>query len=168
MLPEVLGHKSSIVPESTGRGPKRWKPEMWPWCGGWVSPSWVLPWPFPFPLMSDEGCWSLCWVSAVALEVTKEFMKLRRILKSGTVKMCVHAVSHTALIWIWSLKCWLASGPWSCEGERSHLKWLLPKALQFSVILTLENTLLTFRIQALTSVKLAFLSALFLKHFTRG
>lgn len=37
---------------------------------------------------------------AVVLEVSKEFMKLRRILKSGTVKIYVHAVSHTALIWI--------------------------------------------------------------------
>lgn len=106
--------------------------------------------------------------SAMALEVSKGFMKLRRILKSGTVKICVHAVSHTALIWIWNLKCWLASGPWICEGERSHFKWLLPKTLQFSVILALENTLLTFWIQALTSVRLSFLSTLFLKLFIRG
>lgn len=144
---------------------------MWPWVWRVGVTFLNLPLAIPLPahevLKAAEVCAEYLQ-SAVVLEVSKEFMKLRRILKFGTVKIYAHAVSHTALIWIWNLECWLASRPWSCEGERSHFKWLLPKTLQFSVILALENTLLTFWIQALTSVRLSFLSTLFLKLFARG
>lgn len=146
-------------------------------CGheraGQVSPSWHSPLVVPLPA---DGGWrllkfvlSICSLTFCGgLNVSAEFLKFRRILKSGTVKMYLVAIWHTALIWIWNLKCWLASGPWSYQGERSHFKWFLLKPLQFCVIPASENTLLTCLIQALNSVRLPFLSTLSLKHFARG
>lgn len=142
-------------------------------CAGQVSPPWRSHLAAPLP--ADEGrrllkfVLSICSLTSCSgLNRSTEFMKFKQILKSGALRVSLVTVWHTALIWIWNLKSRLASGSWSEEGERSCLKWLVPKTLQFCITAASENTLVTSLIQALNSVRLPEFSTLSLKCLTRG
>lgn len=170
MFLEVRAHKSSVVPGSTCRRNRCWKTLL-------VAVSRQGRWHLFGVTLGRSPCadgqrrllkvvLSTCSLTFCSgLNVSAEFMKFRRFLKRGTVKIRLVTLPHTALIWSWNRKCWLASGPWSCEGERSHLKWLLAKTLQFCYF-CFRKYFTT--IQVLNSVRLLFLCTVSLKRFTRG